>query len=204
MESTTLSELQKIQRIGKFTGSEVWKLMGAKGLGKTGETYIYEKAAEFLTGVPVKPEFQAASTQWGIDHEAEAKGYFEAATGLKIISSETLTNGEITGTPDGIIEGNEIGFEIKCPFNSGNHLKNLSMSKALDLLDLHPEYYWQVTSYMWLTGLTKWKFCSYDPRFKEEKRMLILNIELIPEHLTLLKNRVIEAKLFFETIINKL
>lgn len=204
MENTTLSEQSKLARVGKFTGSEVWKLMCAKGLGKTGETYIYEKAAEFLTGVPVKPEFQAASTQWGIDHEAEAQVYFEAATGLKILKSETLDNGRIVGTPDGIIEGNEIGFEIKCPFNSGNHLKNLFISKALDLLDLHPEYYWQIVSYMWLTGLTKWKFCSYDPRFKEAKRMLILNIELIPEHLTLLQNRVIEAKLIFENIINKL
>lgn len=204
MENTTLSEQRKLARVGKFTGSEVWKLMGAKGLGKTGETYIYEKVAEFLTGVPVKPEFQAASTQWGIDHESEAKDYFKAATGLTIINSETLENSQIAGTPDGIIKGNKIGFEIKCPFNSGNHLKNLLMSKELDLLDLHPEYYWQIVSYMWLTGFTKWKFCSYDPRFKDEKRMLILNIELIPEHLTLLQNRVIEAKLIFENIISKL
>lgn len=204
MENTTLSEQSKLARVGKFTGSEIWKLMGAKGFGKTGETYIYEKVAEFLTGVPVKPEFQAASTQWGIDHESEAKDYFKAATGLTIINSETLENSQIAGTPDGIIKGNKIGFEIKCPFNSGNHLKNLLMSKELDLLDLHPEYYWQIVSYMWLTGFTKWKFCSYDPRFKDEKRMLILNIELIPEHLTLLQNRVIEAKLIFENIISKL
>lgn len=203
-ENTTLTNEQKSLRIGMFTGSEIYKLMGAKGLGKTGETYIFEKAAEFLTGIPIKPEFQAASTQWGIDHENEAKSYFEAATGLKILSSTTLSNEQICGTPDGVCQGNEIGFEIKCPFNSGNHLKNLSMSTALDLLDLRPEYYWQCVSYMWLTGFSKWKFCSYDPRFKEEKRMLILNLELIPDHLTLLKNRVTEAKLIFDNIISKL
>lgn len=199
-----MEEKQKQMRLGRFTGSEIYKLMGAKGMGKTGETYVFEKAAEFLTGVPIKPEFQAASTQWGLDHEKEAKLYFEAATGLKVLDGETLENSMIVGTPDGIVDGIPVGFEIKCPFNSGNHLKNLSMTTALDLLDLRPEYYWQCVSYMWLTGLSKWKFCSYDPRFKEEKRMLILNMELIPEHLMLLQNRVTEAKNLFNQILEKL
>jgi len=202
--NTTLTKEQREQRVGKFTGSEIHKLMGAKGFGKTGETYIFEKAAEFLTGQPNKDEFSSASTQWGIDHEMEAQMYFESATGLKIKSGETLDNGFIAGTPDGIGINADWGFEIKCPFNSGNHLKNLSMQKAEDLQDLRTEYYWQCVSYMWLTGLKKWKFCSYDPRFKEEKRMLILNIDLNETHLTLLKQRVTEAKLMFDNIISKL
>lgn len=194
-----MTEEQKNLRIGKFTGSEIYKLMGAKGLGKTGETYVFEKAAEYLTGVPIKPEFTAASTQWGIDHEPEAIIYFEKATGLKITPGTTLENDLIAGTPDGTCDS--FGFEIKCPFNSGNHLKNLTITDAAGLLDLRPEYYWQIVSYIWLTGLKNWKFCSYDPRFKEEKRMFILNIELIPEHLELLKNRLIEAKLLFDSLI---
>jgi len=199
-----MTDEQKQQRIGKFTGSEIHKLMGVKGFGKTGETYIFEKAAEFLTGQPNKEEFTSASTQWGIDHELEAMLYFEAATGCKVKAGETLENEYIAGTPDGIGINADWGFEIKCPFNSGNHLKNLSMQKAEDLLDLRTEYYWQCVSYMWLTGLSKWKFCSYDPRFKEEKRMLILNLELNPNHLELLINRVIEAKTLFNSIIKNL
>jgi hypothetical protein len=205
METTTstLSKEQRELRIGKFTGSEIYKIMGARGLGKTGETYIFEKAAEFLTGLPVKEEFTSAATAWGCEHETEAKQYFEAATGKKVTSCTTLSNEYITGTPDGIIPGLDCGFEIKCPFNSGNHLKNLSMSKAADLLDLRPEYYWQCVAYMWLTGLNNWKFCSYDPRFWEEKRMLILNLELVLGHLQALKDRVIEAqKVFNEIILN--
>lgn len=204
MENTTLSKEQREQHVGKFTGSEIYKLMGAKGFGKTGETYIFEKAAEALTGQPIKPEFTAASTQWGINHELEAQLYFEAATGAKIEKGGTLDNGFIAGTPDGLGKDQDWGFEIKCPYNSGNHLKNLSMTKALDLLDLRPEYYWQCVAYMWLVGLNWWKFCSYDPRFKEEKRMLILNIELNESHLSLLKQRVTEAKLMFDNIISKL
>ncbi len=202
--NTTLTDEQKRLRIGRFTGSEIHKLMGSKGLGKTGETYIYEKAAEFMTGEPIKPEFQTVSTQWGIDHELEAQMYFESATKLKIIKCDTLDNGLICGTPDGLIENAKCGFEIKCPFNSGNHLKNFLMSSGLDLEDLRPEYYWQIVAYMWLTGYSQWKFCSYDPRFKEEKRMLILNIELNNEHLESLKHRVNIAKEMFDSIISKL
>lgn len=148
MENTTLTDKQRETRIGRFTGSEIHKLMGENGLGKTGKTYIMEKAAEFLTGVPIKPEFTAQSTQWGIDHELEAQIYFETATGLKIKKSDTLTNDFIAGTPDGLIEGQDCGFEIKCPYNSGNHLKNFLMSSASDLEDLRPEYYWQIVAYM--------------------------------------------------------
>lgn len=127
MESSTLTKEQREQRVGKFTGSEVHKLMGAKGLGKTGETYIFEKASEFLTGQSCKGEFYSQSTDWGNQHELEAQLYFEAATGSKVKSSDTLDNGQIAGTPDGLSENEDWGFEIKCPFNSGNHLKNLSM-----------------------------------------------------------------------------
>jgi hypothetical protein len=198
----TFTEEQKKLRTGIFTGSEIYKLMGAKGLGKTGETYVYEKVAEYLTGLPCKEEFSAASTNWGKEYEPEAKLHFEAATGQKILPATTISNGFISGTPDGLLV--DCGFEIKCPFNSGNHLKNLLMSNEQDLLDLRPEYYWQILSYMWLTRLNSWKFCSYDPRFKEEKRMLILNVKLHELNLELMKNRVTEAKLMFENILSKL
>jgi hypothetical protein len=201
---STLTKEQREMRAGRFTGSEIHKLMGVKGFGKTGETYITEKVAEHLTGEPIKPEFSSASTQWGIDHELEAQLHFEAATGSKVKTCETIDNGMICGTPDGLLIDKPIGFEIKCPFNSGNHLKNLLMNSGADLLDLRPEYYWQVVAYMWLTGYKDWKFCSYDPRFKEEKRMLILNVTLETSHLLALQQRVTEAKLMFDNIISKL
>ena len=194
---------QKTIRLGRFCGSEIHKLMGHKGLGKNGETYIQDKVAEYFTGQPVTEEFTSAATTWGINHEPEAILHFESATGQKVSKGETIDNGIITGTPDGFIVG-VCGFEIKCPYNSGNHLKNLLMQTPADLAYLRPEYYWQITAYMWLTGLEFWKFCSYDPRFKEEKRMLILNVPLEEGDLKLLQNRVAEAKLMFDNIIDKL
>jgi hypothetical protein len=204
METTTLSKEQKEQRLGRFTGSEIHKLMNIKGFGKTGETYIMEKVAEYMTGTPIKEEFYSQATQWGIDHEEEAILYFTAATGKQIERSKTLDNGKICGTPDGVVIGEDCGFEIKCPFNSGNHLKNLMMATPEDLLALRPEYYWQCVAYMWLTGLTSWKFCSYDPRFKDAKRMLILNLQLNESHLKTMQNAFEQAQLMFDNIISKL
>lgn len=209
MQNTTLTEEQKALRIGHFTASTIYKLMKPKGIGAGGMTYIIEKAAEFMTGQRNLPEFTSKSTQWGIDHEEEAKAYFKAATGLEITKSETLSyqNDGITcllATPDGEINKQDCGFEIKCPYNSGNHLKCLLLENQEDLLEFKEEWFWQIYAGMFVTGLNKWKFCSYDPRFKQEKRMLILNIDLIPEHLTLLKNRVTEAKLIFDNILTKI
>ncbi len=201
--NTTLSKEQIQARLGMFTGSEIHKLMGAKGLGKTGETYVIEKASEILTGEQAKPEFTFQATDWGIEHEPEAITYFEAATGLKISESDTLTNGVISGTPDGIIN-NEFLFEIKCPYNSTNHVKNLLMENGIDFLKTRPEYFWQMQAYFWLTGLKKGKFCSYDPRFKESKRMFILNIEADELSIDLMKKRVTEANLMRDNLILKL
>ena len=195
---------QKQIRLGLFCGSENYKLMGAKGLGQTGETYILEKAAEFLTGQPAKPEFNAASTDWGNKYEPDAKLHFESASGIKILEASTLENGLICGTPDGLLDGIQTGIEIKCPYDSTNHLKNLLIENQDQLKDVRKEYYWQIISYMWLTGFKSWKFCSYDPRFSDEKRMLIINVSMNEADLKLLQDRVKQAKEIFDSIIKAL
>jgi hypothetical protein len=197
-----MAEEQKKIRTGKFCASSIHKLMGAKGLGKTGETYVHEVAAEYLTGEPAQPAFKSAATDWGINHEAEAKHYYEAATGQKIDKADTIILASVAGTPDGIVTLEKTGIEIKCPYNSGNHLRNLRLTTAEELKDLHPEYYWQIVAYMMLTGLKDWKYCSYDPRFKEEKRMLILNMKENPQEALKLIERVQEATEIFGRLIS--
>lgn len=200
---TTLTEEQRKKRLGRFTASEIHKLMGARGLGKTGETYIYEKVAEFATGEEAHTPFSAAIA-WGIEHELEAKLYYEAATGHKIYACNTLFNGHMSATPDGIVKNEGVldcGFEIKCPYNKSNHLKNLQIKNVDDLAKFRSEYYWQIVAGMWVFELKKWKFCSYDPRFKEEKRMIVINVHLNDKNLELLKERVAMAKNIYDDIV---
>lgn len=199
---TTLSQQSQKIRTGKFTGSELHKLMGAKGFGKTGETYIMEKVAEALTGEKAMPEFDSAATRWGTEKEPEAKEYFTAATGIILQESDTLENDFIAGTPDAVAA--EYGIEIKCPYNAGNHLKNLLLPDAAAVKDQWPEYYWQMYAYMWLTGLQNWKFVSYHPSFPDEKRMIIISVPLVAADMAILQGRVTEAKLIFDNTLAKL
>jgi hypothetical protein len=212
-----MTDEQKKIRTGRFCASEISKLMKPKGLGVGGMTYIQEKVAEALTGEQNIPEWEAKSTTWGIEHEDEARQYYEAATGLKLVTckevfgTDTLENDLIVGSPDRIVvfppeagAMENIGFEIKCPYNSGNHLKNLILTTPEDLLDWKEEYYWQIVAYMYLTGLKSWEYCSYDPRFKGSQRMLILPIPWNETHEKLLISRLSEAKIIFDSFIKKL
>ena len=200
---TTLTEESQRIRTGKFTGSECHKLMGAKGFGKTGETYIMEKVAEYLTGEPAKQDFTSAATDWGNRYEPEAKEYFTAATGQQIDPAHTLSNDLICGTPDGLLLPDG-GIEIKCPFNAGNHVQNLLLTDQAEVRSERTEYYWQMMAYMLLTGAKTWKFCSYHPSFKDEKKMLILNISRDEAELTLLTNRLTEAKKLFDDMLGRI
>ena len=68
-------------------------------------------------------------------------------------------------SPDGITD--DRGVEIKCPYDSSVHL-NLIINDVIK-----PEYVAQCQFSMWVTGLTKWDFVSYDPRMTgNELKML--------------------------------
>ena len=167
-------------RKGKFTASEIHKLMG-KGnpLSKTAETFVYEKCAEVLTGER-KPIY-APSIDWGKEYEAEAFEYFQQLSfeQFTYYGGEThvfIPYGSHSGySPDAIGENSII--EIKCPYNSSNHLKNFTIYDADSLKSIHPEYYWQVQLGMIATNLDKAYFVSYDPRMPQGKKLHVAEIE---------------------------
>jgi hypothetical protein len=68
--------------INRFTASVIYKLMGNSRSGgllsQTATTFVYEKAAEILTGIS-KPIYGDA-LDWGKDHEAEAFQMFNSTS----------------------------------------------------------------------------------------------------------------------------
>ena len=44
------------QRQGKCTASEIYKILGVRGFGETGETYTFDKACEMIFGLPSEEE----------------------------------------------------------------------------------------------------------------------------------------------------
>lgn len=105
-------------RLGKFTASEIHKLLGIKGLGQTGETYIYEKACEIVFGVDEEDNFTSYDMQRGINLEPIAFRKFKELKDLEFIEvkeSYFFPYGEDAGaSPDGVV-GNDAVLEIKCP-----------------------------------------------------------------------------------------
>jgi hypothetical protein len=185
MEITyTKSEDQWQQaRMNRFTASVIHKLMGNSRSGgllsQTATTFVYEKAAEILTGIS-KPIYGDA-LDWGKDHEAEAfqifnRHFFNEWTYYGGETYVFIPYGDYSGfSPDGLSE--DAILEIKCPYNSAIHLKNFTITDADSLKSLHPEYFWQMQLGMLATDLPKGYFVSYDPRMPEGKQMHIAEIE---------------------------
>ena len=172
-------------RMRRFTASEIHKLMGtprnkSENLSETAKSYIYEKAAEILTGN--KKQLFGEALSWGIEHEKQAFEHYERISFDKVqyYGGDTyvfIPYGDYSGySPDGL--GDNFILEIKCPFNPAIHLKNASIKNADDLKSIHPEYYWQVQLGMIATKLDNCRFISFDPRFPSQKQIFIADIEL--------------------------
>jgi hypothetical protein len=129
--SLTEEDWQDLRR-SRFTASEIHKLMGtpktkSEFLSETAKSFVFEKAAEYLTGN--RTEIYGRALDWGKEHEKEAFHYFQQQTDdfYTYYGAETytfITYGLWGGySPDAL--GDKL-IEIKCPFNSGNHFKTSS------------------------------------------------------------------------------
>jgi len=207
-------------RLGRFTSSEIYKLMSPamrdmteeelanrpkKGTGSRTTTieepsllsagaitYVRVQVAETLTGI--HEEIYSAALDWGKTYEPEAR----EALGeyLKTISPEMeiKENGFVEfstiagGSTDGdVFENDQMVAitEIKCPYNSANHVNNLVLVTADNatekLKEIHPEYYWQMQSNMLWNKVQQGYFASYDPRFPDGTKLLVVLIEANPD-----------------------
>jgi hypothetical protein len=170
-------------RLNRFTASVIHKLMGNSRSGgllsKTAESFVYEKAAELLTGQS-KAVYGDALT-WGIEHEGAAfeafsKHFFQDWAYYGGETFVFIPYGQYSGySPDGM--SSDAILEIKCPYNSAIHLKNFAINDADSLYEMHPEYYYQMQLGMLATKLESGYFVSYDPRMPEGKQLHIAEIE---------------------------
>lgn len=192
------------QRVGRFTGSEIHKLMtfGKRPMTKaeldarpktgkgsqttqvpdsskfsdTARTYIYSKVAEVLTNQP-KPEIYAYQLFYGKQTEPEAIEYFETVNGLKteIIGFVEYTD-HAGATPDRMISGAKEGLEMKCPIFE-KHIEYLMLTDQYDLKANFLENYWQCLMEMMVTNSDRWHFAAYHPMFPEKQRLFHMIIE---------------------------
>ena len=143
-------------RLGRFTASEISKLMGIKGLGKTGETYAIEKAIESVAGKDEREIF-SADLKRGVELEPLAFKKFAETKFFDFLDVEETTffeYGDHSGaTPDGLVSDNS-NLEIKCP-------QLVKFYKIVADGEIDIVYDWQMQHQMLCTDREKSYFFNY-------------------------------------------
>lgn len=177
-------------RLGRFTASEIYKLMGVKGLGETGLTYAFDKACEVVFGKDEDSDFTSFDMQRGIELEPLAFKKFKELKALDFIDVQETTffpfGKDAGASPDGLV-GKDAVLEIKCP--KRNKLLNL-IDKGVEAID--QKYIYQMQMQMLCSNSIKCYFFNYGIFNGQEywHELEILRDEVIIEKM---KQRINEA-----------
>jgi len=146
----------------KIRCSSISKIMGIKGLGKTGETYCKEWLIEQIFNR--RNEFTSKYTQKGKENEDEGIDMIANYLGYPLLlkNDKKFENEFCKGEPDIIID--DLIIDVK---NSWSCFTFPFFENEVP----NDVYYWQLQGYMWLTGKSKAK--------------LIYTLTDTPEHLIL-------------------
>lgn len=168
------------QRGGRFTASEIHKLfVGGKAkdqlFGDGAMTYINRKIHEILTG-EVKEETSFTATEWGHANEADAKDWYEKATGVKGEyhgggNPMFVEMGEYAGcSPDWLNHELKRGAQFKCHWDGALHVRDMQIKNMAQLKVKYKEAYHQCQMEMLVMKFNTWDLVSYDPRVIDERK----------------------------------
>jgi putative phage-type endonuclease len=188
----------KIERYGKFSASEIIKLLGVRGLGETGKTYAIEKAIEELYG-EMEENFISFDMQRGIELEPLAFAKFKELKELEFLNVENCSffkfNEHAGASPDGLVS-NDAVLEIKCP-------KSTTFFELVATNEIDKKYYAQMQMQMMCTGRKKAYFFNYLIHEGTEYHHEII-VERDEVMIELIKTRLNEAIEIKKEYINKI
>lgn len=192
-----------IQRRGKFTSSEEWKLLPTIKQSKdvlwsgTALTYIESRAIELCTKYSQRPELEEVEAlRHGKVYELPAaERYFQETKNYSMtylgdenptfIPCKTIV-GESGGSPDiaNIVDDTkgsvkiDYGSEIKCPVNTAYHFRRLKWVSQWDIKENALPYYAQIQDLIRITGAFGWDFISFDERqLSKSKQIKIIEVK---------------------------
>jgi putative phage-type endonuclease len=183
---TQRSEDWYAARLGKATASRFKDAIAALKSGAPAQAqrdYLTELVVERLTQQPIQ-RFQNAAMTWGAEQEPAARAAYERVTGRIVeetgfVAHDTLMAG---CSPDGLVDWDGL-IEIKCPWNTANHIETL-------LNGMPAEHIPQVQGQMWITGREWCDFVSYDPRMPAELQLHVQRIQRDPSFIADLEAKV--------------
>lgn len=178
-------------RKGRFTASDIHKLLGVRGLGQTGESYIFEKAVEEVFGLEDnEDEFVSKDIQRGITLEPLAFRKFKELKEFDFLDIQETTffpyGSHAGASPDGLV-GNDAILEIKCP--RPTKFFNL-VAKGFDAID--KEYIAQMQMQMLCTNSVKAYFFNYII-FNGKEMWHEIEVERDEKMIDLIKERIEQA-----------
>jgi len=174
-------------RVGKFTGSQIHKLLGIKGLGETGKTYAFENAAEIVFGRNQDEGLITFDMQRGLNLEPFAFNKFKSMSIWDVEKCSFFAYENNAGaSPDGLVGTNAV-LEIKCPRSA--KFFNL-VAKGYDAID--KEYIAQMQMEMLVTNSNQAHFFNYIIFNSIEMwhEIIVLRDEVM---IDLIKSRILEA-----------
>lgn len=198
MENNQRSEEWFNQRLGRFTASEMIKLMGIKALGLTGDTYALSKAIEQLYGAP-DDNYVSYDMERGITLEPLAFKKFKEIKSLEFLDVKNCGFFEYGldagASPDGFV-GTDAILEIKCP-NESTFFKLI----ATNVID--EKYLYQMQMQMLATNRQKAYFFNY---FVKDGEEMWHTIEVLRDEniISKIKERIFEATTIKNAYISKI
>jgi len=145
-------------------------------LSATAKSYMLELIAEILTGE--QKEVSGKALEWGSNNEksAQIEYAFEQGVTVDEVGICLTDDKQVGASPDGLV-GDFGGLEIKCPYNSANHIATVVSG------EMPKEHIPQVQGNMLVNGRQWWDFVSYDPRIDGKGRIFITRIERDEEYI---------------------
>lgn len=168
-----LSPEQKQIRLGKITGSIMSVIMyGGK---KAWCTLLETKKLEIeQPDIAIGDDIHAPSLDWGNKYEPVAIANYELAHNVDVIVPKLSiihpTIGYVAALPDGLTD--DAVQEVKCPYNESVHALTALYGTGAD------DYKPQIQTELWCTEKEVCHFISYDPRYKDpDKQLIVLEVE---------------------------
>lgn len=166
-------------RVGNFTSSQVYRLMGAP---KPCATYIAECNLERKLSRSLGTEVFSKPTAWG--KHCEKRVFDLLDIDYTLCSQETILHPEISfwaGSPDGVRK--DAVIDIKCPYTLKSFCELVEIKSAEDLKADYPDYYWQLVSNAILTGKTIAELIVYAPYESELNTLRKMCEDVSPDEL---------------------
>lgn len=151
-------------------------------MSDTAYSYMCELIAEIVTGE--QAEIKGAALDWGTMNEPEARELYDMnyadVEQIGLVLHESRRYG---ASPDGFV-GDDGMIEIKCPYNSANHIKTVISG------DVPKEHIPQIQGNLMVNGRQWCDFISFDPRVSGKGRLFVKRVMRDDEYIATLRAKI--------------